>query len=69
MLIFCSWHAILVTRPLDPGVERARSALLTKPVVGSMVSRGLAEPPTGGSPQRSAQRFVSIGVCHPIQVP
>jgi asparagine synthase (glutamine-hydrolysing) len=38
VLIFCIWHAIFVERSLDPGVERARSALLTKPVVGSVVS-------------------------------
>ena len=38
VLIFCIWHAIFVTRTLDPGVPRNASALLTKPVVGSMVS-------------------------------
>ena len=38
VLVFCVWHAIFVERSLDPGVERAPSALLTKPVVGSMVS-------------------------------
>jgi asparagine synthase (glutamine-hydrolysing) len=38
VLIFCIWHAIFVERSLDPGVERNQSALLTKPVVGSMVS-------------------------------
>jgi asparagine synthase (glutamine-hydrolysing) len=38
VLVFCVWHAIFVERSLDPGVERARSALLTKPVVGSMVA-------------------------------
>lgn len=38
VLVFCIWHAIFVAGSLDPGVERARSALLTKPVVGSMVS-------------------------------
>jgi asparagine synthase (glutamine-hydrolysing) len=38
VLIFCLWYAIFVDRTLDPGVERARSALLTKPVVGSTVS-------------------------------
>jgi asparagine synthase (glutamine-hydrolysing) len=38
VLVFCIWHAIFVARTLDPGVERAPSALLTKPVVGSMVS-------------------------------
>jgi asparagine synthase (glutamine-hydrolysing) len=38
VLIFCIWHAIFVARTLDPGVQRAQSALLTKPVVGSMVS-------------------------------
>jgi asparagine synthase (glutamine-hydrolysing) len=37
VLVFCVWHAIFVERSLDPGVERAKSALLTKPVVGSMV--------------------------------
>lgn len=38
VLVFCVWYAIFVDRTLDPGVERARSALLTKPVVGSMVA-------------------------------
>ncbi|HEX2356564.1 MAG TPA: asparagine synthase (glutamine-hydrolyzing) [Micromonosporaceae bacterium] len=38
VLVFCIWHAIFVERSLDPGVERNQSALLTKPVVGSMVS-------------------------------
>ncbi len=38
VLVFCIWHAIFVERSLDPGVTRAQSALLTKPVVGSMVS-------------------------------
>ncbi|QSB13026.1 asparagine synthase (glutamine-hydrolyzing) [Natronosporangium hydrolyticum] len=38
VLVFCVWHAIFVARTLDPGVERNQSALLTKPVVGSMVS-------------------------------
>lgn len=38
VLVFCVWHAIFVERSLDPGVERAKSALLTKPAVGSMVS-------------------------------
>ncbi|GAA1760921.1 asparagine synthase (glutamine-hydrolyzing) [Luedemannella helvata] len=38
VLIFCIWHAIFIARTLDPGVQRAQSALLTKPVVGSMVS-------------------------------
>jgi asparagine synthase (glutamine-hydrolysing) len=38
VLVFCIWHAIFVARTLDPGIERARSALLTKPVVGSMVA-------------------------------
>jgi len=38
VLVFCIWHAIFVERSLDPGVERAPSALLRKPVVGSMVS-------------------------------
>jgi asparagine synthase (glutamine-hydrolysing) len=38
VLVFCLWHAIFVERSLDPGVERAQSALLTKPAVGSMVS-------------------------------
>src|SRR5262249_43988513 len=36
VLVFCLWHAIFVEGSLDPGIERARSALLTKPVVGSM---------------------------------
>ena len=38
VLVFCIWHAIFVERSLDPGVGRNQSALLTKPVVGSMVS-------------------------------
>ena len=38
VLIFCIWHAIFVERSLDPGIERAPSALLTKPVVGSVVA-------------------------------
>jgi asparagine synthase (glutamine-hydrolysing) len=38
VLIFCIWHAIFVERSLDPGIRRNQSALLTKPVVGSMVS-------------------------------
>jgi asparagine synthase (glutamine-hydrolysing) len=38
VLVFCIWHAIFVERSLDPGITRAQSALLTKPVVGSMVA-------------------------------
>ena len=38
ILVFCVWHAIFVERSLDPGIPRNASALLTKPVVGSMVS-------------------------------
>jgi asparagine synthase (glutamine-hydrolysing) len=38
VLVFCVWHAIFVERSLDPGIGRNQSALLTKPVVGSMVS-------------------------------
>ncbi|HEX6872586.1 MAG TPA: asparagine synthase (glutamine-hydrolyzing) [Micromonosporaceae bacterium] len=38
VMIFCIWHAIFVEGSLDPGVERNQSALLTKPVVGSMVA-------------------------------
>jgi asparagine synthase (glutamine-hydrolysing) len=37
VLVFCVWHAIFVERSLNPGISRAQSALLTKPVVGSMV--------------------------------
>jgi asparagine synthase (glutamine-hydrolysing) len=37
VLVFCVWHAIFVERSLDPGIQRNQSALLTKPVVGSMV--------------------------------
>ncbi|MFC8620029.1 asparagine synthase (glutamine-hydrolyzing) [Micromonospora purpureochromogenes] len=37
VLIFCIWHAIFVAKTLDPGIQRNQSALLTKPVVGSMV--------------------------------
>jgi asparagine synthase (glutamine-hydrolysing) len=38
VLVFCVWHAIFVARTLDPGITRAQSALLTKPVVGSIVT-------------------------------
>jgi asparagine synthase (glutamine-hydrolysing) len=38
VLVFCIWHAIFVERSLDPGVTRNESALLTKPVTGSVVS-------------------------------
>jgi asparagine synthase (glutamine-hydrolysing) len=38
VLVFCIWHAIFVEHSLDPGISRAQSALLTKPVVGSVVS-------------------------------
>ena len=38
VLVFCVWHAIFVERSLDPGIARNQSALLTKPVVGSMVA-------------------------------
>ena len=38
VLMFCVWHAIFVERSLDPGIQRNQSALLTKPVVGSMVA-------------------------------
>jgi asparagine synthase (glutamine-hydrolysing) len=38
VLVFCVWHAIFVEHSLDPGVERAPSALLSKPAVGSMVA-------------------------------
>jgi len=38
VLVFCIWHAIFVAKTLDPGIARNQSALLTKPVVGSMVS-------------------------------
>ena len=38
VLVFCIWHAIFVARTLDPGITRNQSALLTKPVVGSMVA-------------------------------
>jgi asparagine synthase (glutamine-hydrolysing) len=38
VLVFCIWHAIFVEQSMDPGVQRNQSALLTKPVVGSMVS-------------------------------
>jgi asparagine synthase (glutamine-hydrolysing) len=38
VLVFCVWHAIFVAGTLDPGITRAQSALLTKPVVGSVVS-------------------------------
>jgi asparagine synthase (glutamine-hydrolysing) len=37
VLVFCTWYAIFMERTLDPGITRAQSALLTKPVVGSMV--------------------------------
>jgi asparagine synthase (glutamine-hydrolysing) len=38
VLVFCIWHAIFVERSLDPGITRNESALLTKPVVGSVVA-------------------------------
>jgi asparagine synthase (glutamine-hydrolysing) len=38
VLVFCIWHAIFIEGSLDPGVTRAESALLSKPVVGSVVS-------------------------------
>jgi asparagine synthase (glutamine-hydrolysing) len=38
VLVFCVWHAIFVERSLDPGISRNESALLTKPVVGSVVA-------------------------------
>jgi asparagine synthase (glutamine-hydrolysing) len=38
VLVFCIWHAIFVEHSMDPGITRAQSALLTKPVVGSMVA-------------------------------
>jgi asparagine synthase (glutamine-hydrolysing) len=38
VLVFCVWHAIFVERSLDPGITRNESALLTKPVVGSVVA-------------------------------
>jgi asparagine synthase (glutamine-hydrolysing) len=38
VLVFCIWHAIFVEHSLDPGITRAQSALLTKPVVGSVVA-------------------------------
>jgi asparagine synthase (glutamine-hydrolysing) len=38
VLVFSIWHAIFVAKTLDPGIARNQSALLTKPVVGSMVS-------------------------------
>jgi asparagine synthase (glutamine-hydrolysing) len=37
VLVFCIWHAIFVEHSMDPGITRAQSALLTKPVVGSVV--------------------------------
>ena len=38
VLIFCIWYAIFIERSLDPGITRNDSALLTKPVVGSVVA-------------------------------
>jgi asparagine synthase (glutamine-hydrolysing) len=38
VLVFCIWHAIFVEHSMDPGITRAQSALLTKPVVGSVVA-------------------------------
>jgi asparagine synthase (glutamine-hydrolysing) len=38
VLVFCIWYAIFVDRSIDPGVTRNESALLTKPVVGSVVA-------------------------------
>ncbi len=33
VLVFCLWHAIFIEHSLDPGIDRAQSALLTKPAV------------------------------------
>ena len=38
VLVFCIWHAIFVEHSLRPVEERARPALLRKPVVGPRVS-------------------------------
>jgi asparagine synthase (glutamine-hydrolysing) len=38
VLVFCVWYAIFVDGSLRPAGERAASALLTKPVVGSPAS-------------------------------
>ncbi|GAB3909325.1 asparagine synthase (glutamine-hydrolyzing) [Kibdelosporangium lantanae] len=38
VLVFCLWYAIFVEGSIDPRPTPAASALLTKPVVGSMVS-------------------------------
>jgi asparagine synthase (glutamine-hydrolysing) len=38
VLVFCLWYAIFVDGTLDPRPARAASQLLTKPVVGSVVS-------------------------------
>jgi asparagine synthase (glutamine-hydrolysing) len=35
VLVFCVWHAIFVSKSLDPGVPAAASALASKPPVGS----------------------------------
>ena len=45
VLVFCVWHAVFVTRTLDPGIPRNESALLTKPPVPS----GLSSRTTGRS--------------------
>jgi asparagine synthase (glutamine-hydrolysing) len=37
VLVFCVWYAIFVERSLQPEPVRAKSALLSKPVVGSKV--------------------------------
>jgi hypothetical protein len=38
VLVFCIWRAILVEGSPDPGITRAESAMLIKPVVGSVVA-------------------------------
>ncbi|WP_020521088.1 asparagine synthase (glutamine-hydrolyzing) [Catelliglobosispora koreensis] len=42
VLVFCVWHAIFVTKTLDPGITRNASALLTKPPVNRPAEQTLA---------------------------
>jgi asparagine synthase (glutamine-hydrolysing) len=39
VLVFCVWHAVFVSRTLQPALERNQSALVTKPVVGTPIPR------------------------------
>jgi asparagine synthase (glutamine-hydrolysing) len=51
VLVFCVWHAIFVTKTLDPGITRNESALLTKPPVdpASRINQPPVTQPIGHS--------------------